>query len=76
MATYKFSGEMRDARDTQCWKEMLDKERFIQKEHNEYNNTDLYSSIHRTTYGNSKFARSHSNDKTLKLVKANRLAET
>lgn len=31
MATYKFSGDIRDARDTQLWKEMLDKERYIQK---------------------------------------------
>ena len=29
MATYKFSGDVRDARDTQLWKEMLTKERHI-----------------------------------------------
>ena len=33
MATYKFSGDVRDARDTQLWKEMLTKERYIQNEH-------------------------------------------
>jgi len=53
MATYKFSGSIRDARDTQLWKEMLDKERFIQKEHVDYNNTDLYSNLHKTSFGKS-----------------------
>jgi len=76
MATYKFSGGIRDARDTQLWKEMLDKERFIQKEHVDYNNSDNYSNLHKTAFGNSKFGRSHSNDRTLQLVKANKLAET
>jgi len=76
MATYKFSGSIRDARDTQCWKEMLDKERYIQKEHVDYNNTDLYSNLHKTSFGNSKYGRSHSNDRTLQLVKENKLAET
>jgi hypothetical protein len=42
MATYKYSGSIRDARDTQLWKEMLHKERFIQKEHADHTNTDLY----------------------------------
>tara|TARA_B110000285_G_C14508868_1_gene331394 strand:+ start:82 stop:279 length:198 start_codon:yes stop_codon:yes gene_type:complete len=65
MATYKFSGSIRDARDTQLWKEMLDKERFIQKEHVDHTSGDLYSNIHKTTFGNSKYGRSQSNDRTL-----------
>lgn len=76
MATYKFSGDIRDARDTQLWKEMLDKERGIQKEHTDYYNTDGFANVHSTSFGKSQFARSHSNDRTLKMVKENKLSAT
>ena len=36
MATYKYSYELRDARDTQLWKEQLRKERYIQKCHKDF----------------------------------------
>lgn len=42
MATYKFSGGMRDARDNQLWKEMLSKETFIQNEHKKISNSRFF----------------------------------
>ena len=41
MSTFKFSGNMRDARDIQLWKEMLTKEQSIQDDHRRATNSDL-----------------------------------
>lgn len=42
MATFKFSGDVRDARDTQLWKEMLRKERYIEGEHKQISNNGFW----------------------------------
>lgn len=72
MATYKFSGEVRDARDTQLWKEQLRKERYIQKCHKDFHeNVDVIR-----TQKSGAFGRSFSNDQTIEFVKNNKLRET
>ena len=55
MATYKYSGQMRDGRDTQLWKEMVQKERFLNTEHRDFKDTVDFS-------GGKSGLRSQSND--------------
>ena len=75
MSTFRPNGSLRLNDDTQLWKEMLTKERFTSKLHQDYMHTDQFKTTHASRFGSGKFSMPAVNRNTIKNILKNDLKE-
>jgi hypothetical protein len=56
MSTFRPNGSLRNNDDSQLWKEIMTKERFASKLHQEYRGTDHFASTQASRFGSGKFS--------------------
>lgn len=76
MSTFRPNGSLRNNDDTQLWKEMLSKERFATKLHQEYRNTDHFADTHASRFGAGKLSMTYGENNMMKSILNNDLTKT
>lgn len=76
MSTFRPNGSLRNDDDTRLWKEMLAKERFASKLHQDYMQTDHFNTTHASKFGKGKFSFANPNTETMNSILKNDLAQT
>lgn len=76
MSTFRPDGALRNNDDTQLWKEMLAKERFATKIHQDYRQTDAFAQTHASRFGAGKFSMTFGESNTMRDILNNDLSKT
>ena len=76
MSTFKYSGNLGKADDTQLWKEILTKERGANQMHQAYNGSQYFADTHASRFGNERHNRINRNSNIITDVLNNKLAKT
>jgi hypothetical protein len=76
MSTFKFSGNLGRADDTQLWKEILRKEGGANQMHQAYNESQYFQDTHAARFGDNRHNRINRNSNLMSDVLKNKLAKT
>jgi hypothetical protein len=76
MSTFRPNGTLRNNDDTQLWKEILEKERYATKMHQDYLQTDHFASTHATRFGEGRLNVPNGHNDQMKNILNNDLSKT